>query len=69
MRERDRKADNVSGLVYISVSFVTAEQPTKSRKWRKWKKRSMKKQREINIKSKMVQVFGRVDAISDLFLS
>lgn len=36
--ERYRKADNVSRLVYISVSFVTAEQPTKSLKRRKWKK-------------------------------
>lgn len=47
MRERDRKADNVSRLVYISVSFMTAEQPTKSQKRRKWKKRE--KQTEINI--------------------
>lgn len=37
--ERDRKADNMSRLVYVSVSFVTAEQPTKSHKRRKWEKK------------------------------
>lgn len=42
--ERDRKADNVSRLVYVSVSFVTAEQPTKSQK-----KGKVKKQAGINI--------------------
>lgn len=55
-RERDRKADNVSRLVYISVSFVTAEQPTKSLKRRKWKNGKT----EINIiKRGTAQVFGR----------
>lgn len=42
--ERDRKADNVSRLVYVSVSFVTAEQPTKSQK-----KGKVKEQAGINI--------------------
>lgn len=56
--ERDRKADNMSRLVYVSVSFVTAEQPTKSHKRRKWEKRE--KQAEINIiKRGTAQVFGR----------
>lgn len=36
--ERDREADNASRLVYVSVSFVTAEQPTKSQKKGKVKK-------------------------------
>lgn len=46
--ERDRKADNMSRLVYVSVSFVTAEQPTKSHKRRKLEKKR-EKQAEINI--------------------
>lgn len=55
---RDRKADNMSRLVYISVSFVTAEQPTKSHKRRKRKKE--KKQTAINIiKKGTVPVFSR----------
>lgn len=56
--ERDRKADNMSRLVYVSVPFVTAEQPTKSNKRREWEKRE--KQAEINIiKRRTAQVFGR----------
>lgn len=63
-RERDRKADNMSRLVYISVSFVTAEQPTKSHKRRKWKK--MEKQTEVNIiKRRRTEQSCTVDTIID----
>lgn len=53
--ERDREADNVSRLVYICVSFVTAEQSNISHKRRK-----QEEKREIKIiKRGAVQMFAR----------